>query len=74
MSNFLDEIITDIGQDYASLASNIDETEEYIEEITRENQPKYHLIRSVACGAVGSETYVNIQQQKIMMLLLYAYI
>lgn len=41
---------------------NIDETEEYIEEITRENQPKYHLIRSVACGAVGSETYVNIQQ------------
>jgi RecA/RadA recombinase len=31
MSNFLDEIITDIGQDYASLASNIDETEEYID-------------------------------------------
>ncbi len=31
MSNFLDEIISEVGDDYASLASNIDETEEYID-------------------------------------------
>ena len=31
MTDFLSEIVSEIGDDYASLASNIDETEEYID-------------------------------------------
>ena len=31
MTDFLSEIISEVGDDYASLASNIDETEEYID-------------------------------------------
>ena len=31
MSNFLDDVIKNIGDDYASLAADIDETEEYID-------------------------------------------
>ena len=31
MTNFLDEIVSEIGEDYASLASTIDETETYID-------------------------------------------
>ena len=31
MTNFLDTIVKDIGQEYASLASDIDETERYVD-------------------------------------------
>ena len=31
MTDFLSEIVSEIGDDYASLASNIDETERYID-------------------------------------------
>ena len=33
MTDFLNEIVKEIGDDYASLASNIDETEEYIDSV-----------------------------------------
>ena len=31
MTNFLDEIVSEIGNDYATLASNIEETETFID-------------------------------------------